>query len=129
VTVNVSKGRASLQMVLPMSPLLSEVAGAIEQTAAQAGLLMMQALIDEEVEQIAGVQYGHQTDRQVTRWGHDEGQVIFSGRKVAMAQPRLRSVEGREVPLQRYQAFTHPERMEAAVTQRILRRVTAVVWC
>ena len=124
VRVEMTEGKASFQMVLPMSSLLAEVAGAIEQTAAQAGLLMMKALIDEEVEQLAGVRYGHQTDRQATRWGHDEGHVIFCGRKVAMPRPRVRSVEGREVPLQRYQAFAHPQRMEQAVSQRILRRVS-----
>ena len=124
VTVDVAGGKASFQMVLPMSPLLSEVAGAIEQTAAQAGLLMMKALIDEEVERIAGVRYEHQADRQATRWGHAEGQVVFGGRKVALPRPRVRSVDGREVPLERYQAFAHPRRMQEAVSQRILRRVS-----
>jgi putative transposase len=124
VTVDVAGGKASFQMVLPMSPLLAEVAGAIEQTAAQAGLLMIKALIDEEVEQIAGVRYEHQADRQATRWGHDEGQVVFGGRKVALPRPRVRSVDGREVPLERYQAFAHPRRMQEAVSQRILRRVS-----
>ena len=124
VRVEMTEGKACFQMVLPMSPLLAEVAGAIEQTATQAGLLMMKALIDEEVERIAGVRYGHPANRQATRWGHDEGHVIFAGRKVAMPKPRVRSVEGREVPLQRYQAFAHPERMEEAVSQRILRRVS-----
>ena len=124
VTVNVSEGQACFQMVLPMSPLLSEVAGAIEQTASQAGLLMMKVLIDEEVEQIAGARYGHQADREATYWGHDEGHVVFSGRKVALSRPRVRTVEGREVPLQRYQAFAHPQRMQESVSQRILRRVS-----
>jgi putative transposase len=124
VTVDVAEGKASFQMVLPMSPLLLDVAGAIEQTASQAGLLMMKALIDEEVEQIAGSRYTHQTDRRATRWGQDEGHVIFAGRKVALPRPRVRSVDGREIPLARYQAFTHPERMQEAVSQRILRRVS-----
>jgi len=31
----------------------------------------MKALIDEEVEQIAGTRYGHQADRQAIHWGHD----------------------------------------------------------
>jgi len=124
VRVEVAEGQACFQMVLPMSPLLSEVAGAIEQTATQAGLLMMKALIDEEVEQIAGTRYGHQADRQATRWGYDEGPVVYCGRKVAMPRPRVRSAEGREVPVQRYHAFAHPERMEQAVSQRILRRVS-----
>ena len=122
--MDVAEGKASFQMVLPMNPLLLDVAGAIEQTASQAGLLMMKALIDEEVEQIAGTRYTHQTDRQATRWGHDEGHVIFAGRKVALPRPRVRSVEGREIPLPRYQAFAHPQRMQEAVSQRILRRVS-----
>ncbi len=124
VTVDLAEGKASFQMVLPMSSLLLDVAGAIEQTASQAGLLMMKALIDEEVEQVAGSRYTHQTNRQATRWGHDEGHVIFAGRKVALPRPRVRSAEGREIPLARYQAFAHPQRMREAVSQRILRRVS-----
>ena len=124
VTVEVGEGQAAFQMVLPMSPLLSEVAGAIEETAAQAGLLMMKALIDEEVERIAGTRYGHRADRRATRWGREEGHVIFCGRKVAMPRPRVRSVEGGEVSLQRYQAFSHPQRLQEAVSQRVLRRVS-----
>ncbi len=105
VTVAVGEGKASFPMVLPLSPLLAEVAGAIEQTASQAGLLMMKALIDKEVEQIAGPHYTHRTDRSATCWGHDEGHVIFAGRKVALPRPRVRSVAGKEIPLTRYQAF------------------------
>lgn len=124
VTVDVAGGKASFQMVLPLDPLLLDVAEAIEQTASQAGLLLMKALIEDEVEQIAGQRYTHQTERAATRWGHDEGHVIFSGRKVALPRPRVRSAEGREIPLRRYQAFAHPQRMQEAVSQRILRRVS-----
>jgi putative transposase len=124
VTVDVAEGQARFQMVLPMNPLLLDVAEAIEQTASQAGLLMMKGLIDDEVEQIAGARYAHQADRQATRWGTDDGHVILGGRKVALPRPRVRSVEGREVPLKRYQAFAHPQRMQQAVSQRILRRVS-----
>jgi len=124
VRVETADGRACFQMVLPMNLLLFDVAAAIEQTASQAGLLMMKALIDEEVEQVAGQRYMHQPDRKAQRWGHDEGSVVFGGRKVALPRPRVRSIEGHEVPLQRYQAFAHPRRMEQAVRHRILRRVS-----
>jgi len=83
VTVELADGKACFQMILPMNQMLSDVAQAIEQTASQAGLLMIKAMIDEEVEQIAGQRYLHQPDRQAVRWGHDEGHVIFAGRKVA----------------------------------------------
>lgn len=124
VSVETADGQARFQMVLPMNLLLFDVADQIERTASQAGLLMMKALIDEEVEQVAGQRYTHQPDRKAQRWGHDEGSVVFAGRKVAMPRPRVRSVDGHEVPLSRYQAFAHPRRMEQAVSQRILRRVS-----
>ena len=124
VTVELADGKACFQMILPMHEMLFDVAQAIEQTSSQAGLLMMKAMIDEEVEQLAGPRYAHQPDRQALRWGRDEGHVIFAGRKVAMEKPRVRSVAGQEIPLSRYDAFAHPRRMQEAVSQRILRRVS-----
>jgi transposase-like protein len=112
-------------MVLPMSEILFDVAGAIEQAASEAGLRMMKALIDEEVEQLTGDRYRHQSQRQAIRWGKEEGHVIFAGRKVAMEKPRVRSRDSREeVSLRRWDAFSHPRRMEQAVQNKILRRVS-----
>jgi len=125
VTVELADGKVAFQMVLPMSEMLFDVAKAIEQTASQAGLLMMKALIDEEVEQLAGERYSHNRNRQTVRWGNDEGHVIFAGRKVAMEKPRLRSKDRRqEISLSRWNAFAHPYRMQQAVSERILRRVS-----
>jgi len=109
VTVELADGKAAFQMILPMSEMLFDVAKAIEQTASQAGLLMMKALIEEEVEQLAGERYRHQPDRKATRWGSDEGHAIFAGRKVAIDKPRVRSRDGsQELPLSRWNAFAHP---------------------
>jgi len=94
VTVEVADGKACFQMVLPMSEALFDVARSIEQTASEAGLLLMKSLIDEEVEQIAGSRYRHDVDRQAVRWGKEDGHVIFAGRKVAMERPRVRSCDG-----------------------------------
>src|SRR5512134_1918647 len=90
VSVETADGQARFQMVLPMNLLLFDVADQIERTASQAGLLMIKALIDEEVEQVAGQRYMHQPNRKAQRWGHDEGSVVFAGRKVAMPRPRVR---------------------------------------
>jgi putative transposase len=124
VSVELADGSACFQMVLPMNPMLFDVAQAIEQTASQAGLLMMKALIDEEVHQLTGERYRHLPNRQAVRWGVDGGHVIFAGRKVALDRPRVRSAGGQEIPLSRYQAFAHPQRMQQAVSERILRRVS-----
>jgi transposase-like protein len=125
VTVSLADGKASFQMVLPMSEMLFDVAGAIEQTASEVGLRMMKALIDEEVEQLTGDRYRHQPQRQAIRWGKEEGHVIFAGRKVAMEKPRVRSKDSSdELSLRRWDAFAHPQRMEQAVHNKILRRVS-----
>jgi putative transposase len=125
VTVELADGKACFQMVLPMSEALFDVAKAIEQTASEAGLLLMKSLIDEEVEQIAGGRYRHNPDRQAVRWGKEEGHVIFAGRKVAMKKPRVRTSNGdEEFELRRWDAFAHPARMEQSVAGRILRRVS-----
>jgi len=125
VTVSLADGKASFQMVLPMSEMLFDVAGAIEQTASEVGLRMMKALIDEEVEQLTGDRYRHQPQRQAIRWGKEEGHVIFAGRKVAMEKPRVRSKDSSdELSLRRWGAFAHPQRMEQAVHNKILRRVS-----
>jgi transposase-like protein len=125
VTVEVAGGKACFQMVLPMSEALFDVAKAIEQTASEAGLLLMKSLIDEEVEQLAGGRYRHNPDRQAVRWGKEQGHVIFSGRKVAMEKPRVRTCDGaEEFELRRWDAFAHPVRMEQSVAGKILRRVS-----
>ena len=124
VRVDIGDGQAMFQMVLPMNELLAEVAGAIEATASQAGLLMMKAMIDEEVEQLVGPRYAHDAERQAVRWGSQEGHVIYAGRKVALERPRVRAKDGKEVALRRYQAFQSPQRMQQAVQKRIIRRVS-----
>jgi len=125
VTVELGDGKAAFQMMLPMSEMLFDVAKAIEQTASQAGLLMMKALIDEEVKQLTGERYSHEPDRQAFRWGTDQGHVIFAGHKVGIEKPRVRSKDGsQEISLSRFNAFAHPHRMQEPVSERILRRVS-----
>lgn len=124
VTVDIAQGQAAFHMYLPMNALMAEVAGAIEQMACQAGLLMMKAMMDEEVEQWAGAKGQHSPQRPGYRWGTEEGHVTFMGRKVALEKPRVRSKNGGEIPLRRYQAFKHPERMARSVSEKILRRVS-----
>ena len=120
----VSTGNGEVQLALPIPELLAAAHGAIEAMASEAGLLIMKALIDEEVEQIAGKRYAHDGDREAVRWGHEEGFVVFSGRKVPVKRPRVRDIGGSEVPLQRYGMFQSDERMTGSVSKKVLRGVS-----
>ena len=85
---------------------------------------MMKAMIDDEVEQLAGSRYAHDSERQAVRWGKQEGHVVFAGRKVAIERPRVRGKDGQEMALRRYEAFQEDRRLQKAVQERVLRRVS-----
>ena len=114
----------TLQLPLPLTELLSGVRHAVESVAAEAGLLVMKALIDEEVEQYTGPKDQHNPERQGHRWGSEEGYVVFSGRKVPMKRPRVRTVDGRERALERYKWFQTPAAMQESVGRRVVCGVT-----
>ena len=120
----VSTTGEEIRLALPVPQLLAATHGAVESLAGEAGLLIIKALIDEEVEQLVGRRYEHQADRDAVRWGQDEGFVVFNGRKVPVKRPRVRKASGGEVPLQRYGMFQSETRMEDSVSKRVLRGVS-----
>lgn len=113
-----------VQLSLPIPMVLEATHGAVEALAGEAGMLVIRALIDEEVEQVAGPRYEHSEQRRATRWGSEEGYVVFGGSKVAMRRPRVRSTDGKEVPLGRYSSFRSDGRMQGSIVQRVLRGVS-----
>jgi transposase-like protein len=115
---------ASVQLSLPIAEILAGLSDQVEALGAEAGLLVIQALLDEEVERRAGVRYHHAEGRSAVRWGRDEGYVTYAGRKVPIERPRVRSADGREVGLERYALFQKNGRLERAVAQRVVRGVT-----
>jgi len=120
----ISTAGGEIQLALSLPQVLAAAHGAIEGVAAEAGLLVMKALIDEEVEQLVGDRYKHQEGREAVRWGQEEGFTVFAGRKVPMKRPRVRKIDGGEMPLKRYAMFQSEARMEDSVSQRILRGVS-----
>lgn len=110
---------ASVQLSLPITEILAGVEDAVEALAAEAGLLVMRTLIEEEVEQHTGRRYQHCPDRRAVRWGTEVGSVVFAGRRVPLSRPRVRSPKG-EVRLDRYERFRDDARLQQAMTKRVL---------
>ena len=61
----------TVQLSLPIAEILAGVSDAVERVTGEAGILIMKALIDEEVEQLAGERYTHDEERQARRWGRE----------------------------------------------------------
>lgn len=119
----VSADSEEIQLSLPLPQVLAAAHGAVEALAGEAGLLIIKALIDEEVEQLAGPRYSQDKARKATRWGHEDGYVVFNSKKVPVKRPRVRSSDGKEIQLQRYQQF-QGERLQNVIAEKVLHGVS-----
>ena len=115
----------SVQLSLPMAEVLAGIEESVESVIGQAGLLVIKALLDDEVNQVVGDRYRHKEERTAFRHGQEEGHVVFAGRKVPVQRPRVRSVDGKEIQLKRYGLFRQESRMQDAVERRILAGVSS----
>jgi transposase-like protein len=114
------------QLCLPIAEVLAGIHHALEDFAAQAGLLVVKGLLEDEVDRKVGPRYGHNGERTMVRWGTEDGFIVFGGRKIAMQRPRVRKVsESEEVPLETYGLFQSDERVQDDVSRRVLRGVSA----
>ena len=88
--------------------------------AVQTGLQVFQAMMQEEVTQLAGPKGKHNPNRKAVRHGVEQGSVVLGGRKVRVEKPRVRSVEGEELHLEVYQVFQDPSLLTNAALERMI---------
>ena len=86
----------------------------------QAGLELMQLIMDNEVRQLAGGYYQRRQAEQHYRWGREKGFLVVDGQKVPIQRPRLRSDDGHEQPLGSYELFRRSEPLDAAVWDKLM---------
>jgi transposase-like protein len=108
-----------------VSVALAELAGQMREgllaLAVGAGLQVMAAIMEEEVTAVCGPK-GHQDpERTATRHGHGPGSVTLGGRRVPVARPRMRAVDGSgELPVPAYELFSGTEVMGRMAMERML---------
>jgi putative transposase len=104
---------------------LAELAGQMREgllaLAVGAGLQVMAAIMEEDVTAVCGPK-GHQDpERTATRHGHGPGSVTLGGRRVPVARPRMRAVDGSgELPVPAYELFSGTEVMGRMAMERML---------
>lgn len=113
-------GEQKVHLALEIPGAEGSLSAAVEQTAADAALLFVSALLENEVEQRVGGRYEHHSGREVYRWGVEKGYMVIAGKKVPIPRPRIRSAEG-EKTLECYARL----QSEDAMTERVFRQVIA----
>lgn len=110
----------TVQLSLPALELILQTKEQIEMLSAQAGLTIIQSLMEQEIQERCGT-WGRQD---FVRHGKQDGYVVYAGRKVSVSKPRLRRKEGRELPLASYRAFQQDGQMQRAVARKLVRQVS-----
>lgn len=110
--------RAGGQRELPLRELVRE---SLYATVVQAGLVLVLEVLEGEREAVCGPRYRHDVEREAHRAGHVESSLVMGGRRVGMRRPRARTVEGGEVELPSWTAWSREDPLdERAVEQMVL---------
>ena len=99
---------ALLEAQIPLKELMNGVRHDIEAIAADFGMTIIQAIMEQEIRSLAGP-WGKQ---KIHRHGSQPGYVIYAGRKVTLARPRARHLDQQEVQLQSYKTFQEDGKMQ-----------------
>jgi transposase-like protein len=108
---------------------LGELAGAAKEgllaLSVGVGLGVLHEIMEAEVDEVVGPKGKHNSGRRAVRHGHEDGSVTLGGRRVPIARPRARTVDGAgEVELQTYRHFADRDALTAVVLERMLAGVS-----
>lgn len=112
--------QVQVQVPLPLLEVWEEVRADVEQVLQQSGLIVVQAILEDEVRQRVGPPHHPDPATGNRRWGRQPGYVLFGGQKVPIERPRVRRREGPEVELSSYRRLQQEGRMRQAVAEKMI---------
>src|SRR5712664_3317640 len=113
-------GNPAVQMVLPLAEMVGWLRKGVGELIRQAGLQLMELLMEEEVRELVGERSRPQPDRTASRWGKERGYCVVMGQKVRVERPRVRSTEDRELRLGSYEMFHRGEPLTETVWEKLM---------
>jgi transposase-like protein len=113
-------GNLAVQMVLPMAEMIGWLRKGVGELIRQAGLQLMDLLMQEEVRELAGERSQRQTARTASRWGSERGYCVVMGQKVPIERPRVRTTNDKEVRLGSYEMFHRGEPLTETVWEKLM---------
>ncbi len=121
----VGERQLAVRLPLPLVEVWEELQPRVEQLTGEAGLQILRAILEDEVTRRVGPPHRPDAASSSVRWGRQPGYVVFSGQKVAVTRPRVRTREGQEVALDSYARLQHDGRRQRAVREGIVAGLTS----
>jgi len=113
-------GNPAVQMVLPMAEMVGWLRQGVGELIRQAGLRLMDLLMQEEVRELVGERSQRQAERTANRWGSERGYCVVMGQKVPVKRPRVRTTDDQEVRLGSYELFHRGEPLTETVWEKLM---------
>jgi len=113
-------GNPAVQMVLPMAEMVGWLRQGVGELIRQAGLRLMDLLMQEEVRELVGERSQRQAERTAHRWGSERGYCVVMGQKVPVNRPRVRTTDDQEVRLGSYELFHRGEPLTETVWEKLM---------
>jgi hypothetical protein len=108
----VGERQLAVRLPLPLVEVWEELQPRVEQLTGEARLQILRAILKDEVTRRVGPPHRPGPASSSVRWGRQPGYVVFSGQKVAVTRPRVRTREGQEVQLDSYARVQHDGRRQ-----------------
>jgi putative transposase len=115
----------NVQMILPMADIVGLLQQGVGHLLRQAGLELMNLVMDEEVRHLAGERHQQHEGRRAHRWGKEDGYCVVDGQKVPMQKTRLRTKDKREQRLGSYELFHRSGPLRQGVWDKMMRGLSA----
>jgi putative transposase len=100
---------------------MADVKATLHDAVVAAGMTVLSALLEQERTTLCGPRYAHDSGRRAMRAGHTDGELAIGGRRASVRRPRVRGVDGQEVPLASWERFSSADPLTPrAVEQMVL---------
>jgi hypothetical protein len=116
-----NESAAPVQLLLSSIEIVAAMRRGVGELIRQAGLQLMQLVMEREVSELAGERYRHGGQKQKFRWGKERGWCRIDGQKVPLERCRVRDDQQREVKLGSYLMFQRDPEHEARLWQELMR--------
>jgi len=110
----------AIQMILPLAEIAQKLRSGVAQFLLQAQLQLVALIMEDEINSMTGPAYERGGDKEVKRWGYQEGSVVINGQKVPVQRPRARGERG-DVKIGSYELFRREEEQQRRIWEAITR--------
>ena len=117
---NQRSGQPFLQNLLSGQDLQAK----LMQDCRNAALNFARALMEDEVERLAGSKFSHKSENQCHRGGTDQTRIVIGGEKMSVTRPRIRNDKG-EVQLSSLTRLQDQDIFDDEIKERMVRGVSS----